>query len=53
MWLNSAKKFLLIGVWLFGQSGRDEDFVGMENDALPDFAQLEHFINSENDEQNE
>ncbi|XP_046647538.1 myelin regulatory factor-like isoform X2 [Daphnia pulicaria] len=33
--------------------GRDEDFVGMENDVLPDFAQLEHFINSENDEQND
>ncbi|XP_045029018.1 myelin regulatory factor isoform X2 [Daphnia magna] len=31
-------------------TGRDEDFVGMENDTLPDFAQLEHFINSENDE---
>jgi hypothetical protein len=42
-----------IDVCLFFPAGRDEDFVGMENDALPDFAQLEHFINSENDEQNE
>lgn len=32
--------------------GRDEDFAGMENDTLPDFTQLEHFINSENDEHN-
>jgi len=32
--------------------GRDEDFTGMENDTLPDFTQLEHFINSENDEHN-
>lgn len=34
------------------QAGREDDFVGIENDTLPDFTQLEHFINSESDEQN-
>jgi hypothetical protein len=33
-------------------AGRDDDFVGIENDTLPDFTQLEHFINSDNDEHN-
>lgn len=46
---NIMFKFILF----FFQLGRDEDFVGMENDTLPDFAQLEHFINSENDEHSE
>ena len=35
------------------KAGREEDFSGIENDTLPDFTQLEHFINSDNDEQNE
>ena len=42
--------FLIIIIIFF--IGRDEDFSGMDNDALPDFAQLEHFINSDTDEHN-
>ena len=34
-------------------SGHDDDFGAMENDTLPDFTQLEHFINGDNEEQNE